>query len=107
MEFNAHEMPNTARQYWELARLVGIDEKDHMKATRALANKIRELGKQVGFPQNMQEAGVTKEKFDEGIEKLVEYAMMDSSITMTPRPIELAQIRKIYEYMFEGKEVDF
>ncbi|MHA2423957.1 MAG: iron-containing alcohol dehydrogenase [Candidatus Thorarchaeota archaeon] len=107
MEFNAHEMPETALHYWELARLVGIDEKDHMKATHALANKIRELGKQVGFPQNLQEAGVTKEKFDESLEKLVEYAMMDSSITMTPRSIELAEIRKIYEYMFEGKEVDF
>ncbi|MDF1540076.1 MAG: iron-containing alcohol dehydrogenase [Candidatus Thorarchaeota archaeon] len=107
MEFNAHDEPDTAKHYWELAQLVGIHESDHMKATRAFANKIRELGKQIGFPQNFQEAGVTRKKFDESIDKLVEYAMMDSSITMTPRPIEAAEIRKIYECMFEGKEVDF
>ncbi|MFW9848576.1 MAG: iron-containing alcohol dehydrogenase [Candidatus Thorarchaeota archaeon] len=107
MEFNALDMPDTAQQYWELSRLVGIEEKDHMKATRALSKKIRELGQQVGFPQNLQEAGITKEKFEESLDKLVEYAMMDTSITMTPRPIEAAEIRKIYEYMFDGKEVDF
>ncbi|MCK5151303.1 MAG: iron-containing alcohol dehydrogenase [Candidatus Thorarchaeota archaeon] len=107
MEFSAHGMPDTARQYWELSRLVGIQEEDHMKATRALAKKIRELGKQIGFPQNFQEAGITREKFDESLDQLVEYAMMDSSITMTPRPIEAAEIRKIYEYMFDAKEVDF
>lgn len=107
IEFNAHDMPETAKQYWELAQLIGIHNADHMKATRTFAKKIRELGKQVGFPQNFKDAGVTKEAFNESIEKLVEYAMMDSSITMTPRPISEAEIRRIYEYMFEGKEVDF
>jgi len=107
MEFNAHGMPDTAKHYWELAQLLGIHETDHMKATRALAKKIRELGKQIGFPQTFQEAGVTQQMFEMSLEKLVEYAMMDSSITMTPRPIEAAEIRKVYECMFEGKEVDF
>ncbi|MFW9908562.1 MAG: iron-containing alcohol dehydrogenase [Candidatus Thorarchaeota archaeon] len=107
IEFNASGMPDTAKHYWELARLIGINEEDHLKATRAFTRKIRELGKQVGFPQTLAEAGVTRKKLDKTIEQLVEFAMMDSSITMTPRPIEAADIRKIYQYMFDGKEVDF
>ncbi len=107
IEFNAHDNPESAKHYWELGRLIGIEEKEHEKGARLFATKIRELQDRVGFPKSLKEAGIAKGDFDEGLEKLVDFAMMDSSITMTPRPIESADIKKIYEYMYEGKHVDF
>ncbi len=107
IEFNAHDNPESAKHYWELSRLIGINEKEHEKAARLFARRIRELQDQVEFPKSFKDAGIEKTKFDEGLEKLVDFAMMDSSITMTPRSIEAAEIKKIYEYMYEGKEIDF
>ncbi len=107
IEFNAYENPESEKQYWELGRLIGVDEENHSKASRLFARRIRELQDQVEFPRSLKAAGIKKEAFEDGLEKLVDFAMMDSSITMTPRPIEAAEIRKIYEYMYEGKEIDF
>ncbi|MHA1929179.1 MAG: iron-containing alcohol dehydrogenase [Candidatus Thorarchaeota archaeon] len=107
IEYISRDNPEPSKHYWELAKFIGIDEKDHEKAARAFADRIRDFQKQFGFPQNLQEAGVFKEDFGKSIEKLVEYTMMDSSITMTPRDIDSAGIRKIFEYMLEGKQIDF
>ena len=107
IEYICKDNPEASKLYWQLARFIGIDETDHGKAALAFAQKIRELHKQLDFPQSLQEAGVSKDAFEKGLDKLVEFAMMDSSITMTPRDIDSAGIRKIYEYMFEGKHIDF
>jgi alcohol dehydrogenase class IV len=107
IEYNAHDTPDAAKQYSELARIVGIEEKDDEKAARKFAVKIRELQKTVGAPTSFKEAGMSKEDFDNGLEKLVEFTMMDTSITMNPRFIDSMTIRRVYEYMYEGKPIDF
>jgi len=107
IEFISHNNPTPSAQYAELAALVGIQDPDPEKTARAFAAKIRELQKAVGFPTSLKAAKVTKKDFDKGLDKLVEFAMMDSSITMTPRDILSDGIKKIYEYMFQGKPVDF
>ncbi|NWF94770.1 MAG: iron-containing alcohol dehydrogenase [Candidatus Thorarchaeota archaeon] len=107
IEYNSAENEATARLYQELGRLVGVLEPDPFKAARAFAAKVRELQKMTGFPRSLKEAGVKRTDFDKGLDKLVEYAMMDSSITMNPRDIQSAGIRRLYDAMFEGRPIDF
>jgi len=107
IEFNCTESEETAAQYSELAGLLGIKEKDNVKTSMKFAVAIRELMTKVGSPTSFKEAGVKKKDFDDGLEKLVEFAMMDSSLTMNPRNTDSNEIRKLYKYMFEGKVVDF
>ena len=47
------------------------------------------------------------EQFEKGLDKVVEFTMMDSSITMNPRDIDSQTIERVYKYMFEGKPIDF
>ncbi len=107
IEFNCTESEEAASQYSELAGLLGIKEKDNVKTSMKFATAIRELMTKVGSPTSFKEAGVKKKDFDDGLEKLVEFAMMDSSLTMNPRNTDSNEIRKLYKYMFEGKIVDF
>ncbi|MHA1136646.1 MAG: iron-containing alcohol dehydrogenase [Candidatus Thorarchaeota archaeon] len=107
IEFNCTESEEAAAQYSELAGLIGINEKDNVKTSMKFAAAIRELMVKIGSPTSFKEAGVKKKDFDGGLEKLVEFAMMDSSLTMNPRNTDSNEIRKIYEYMFEGKIIDF
>jgi alcohol dehydrogenase class IV len=107
IEYNIKDSPETMESYAELASLVGIQEKDEIKAAKAFAEKIRDLQSQIGIPLNLKDAGVTKEDFDKGIGRLVQFAMMDASITMNPRNIDSVTIRKMYEYMFDGKSINF
>jgi alcohol dehydrogenase class IV len=107
IEFIARDNPEPAKHYWELSQLIGVDNDDHEGAAMEFAERIRGLQKDTDFPLNLKDAGVSKKDFDSGLEQLVEYAMMDTSLTMTPKSIQSADIRKLYKYMFEGKTVDF
>jgi len=107
IEYNCKDKPETAKLYAELAALVGIKKADPELAARAFAKKIRQLQASVGFPTSLKKAGVSEKDFNDGLDKLVQYAMMDSSITMNPRDIDSGGIRKMYEYMYSGTPVDF
>ena len=71
------------------------------------AKAIRDFMKKVGCPTSFKEAGVKKKDFTAGLEKMVEFAMMDTSLTMNPRNTDSEEIRMLYQYMFEGKTIDF
>jgi len=107
VEFAAHDNPETAAHIAALGASVGVYEEEHEAAARAFANRIRDLQKRIGFPASMRDAGVPREKFEESLEQLVDYAMMDTSITMTPRDVEAEDIRRIYECMYAGTRVGF
>jgi alcohol dehydrogenase class IV len=107
IEFNCQDNEEAASQYSELAAILGIKGTNDAKTSMKLAAAVRDLMKKVGSPASFKEAGVKKKDFKDGLEKLVEFAMMDSSLTMNPRNTDSNEIRKLYEYMFEGKIVDF
>ncbi len=107
IEFNQRECDEAAINYQELASLIGIHEDNPSKAALKFSKRVRELMKEVGAPSRLKDAGLSKKEFDEKLEQLVEFTMMDSSITMNPRFIDSEGIKKVYTYMYEGKEIDF
>ncbi len=107
IEYNATQGEDTARHYWELASFIGIHEKDYVKAARAFAVRIRDLQREVEAPISIKEAGVSEKDFQDGLEKIIEFTMMDSSITMNPRDIDSDGLKQFYQYMFEGRPIDF
>jgi len=107
IEYNCTASPEAAMYYSELAALVGIRIKNHVKASMAFALKIRDLMTEIGAPQSFKKAGIKKKQLKDGMEKLVKFTMMDSSITMNPRDVGSDTIEKIYDYMWTGKPIDF
>ncbi|TXT54392.1 MAG: hypothetical protein BAJATHORv1_70092 [Candidatus Thorarchaeota archaeon] len=107
IEFNIHDNPDVALLYQELGRQIGISEDDPIKAALEFANRIRELQNTIDAPKSFTEAGVSKKDFDSGLVELVEFTMMDASITMNARDISEEEVKKMYSYIFEGKSVDF
>ena len=107
IEYNSFESQEITEMYAELASFVGIQKKKDRDAALALAGKVRELQDEIGAPTSLKDAGVDRAELDEGLDKLVEFTMMDSSITMNPRDIGSEGIRRMYSYMYEGKSIDF
>ena len=107
IEFNCIDNEDAAKQYSVLAGIIGIKGKDDKDTSMKFAAAIRELMTTIGSPQSFKEAGVKKKDSTAGLEKMVEFAMMDTSLTMNPRNTDSDEIRKIYKYMFDGKIIDF
>ena len=106
IEYNLVEV-EAARHYQELAALVGISYKNPKRAAMEFASKIRELMKEIGAPISLKKAGIAKTDFTKKMDKLIEFTMMDSSITMNPRFVDSEGLKKIYKYMYTGKVIDF
>ena len=107
IEFNCRENEECAAHYSELAALLGIKESDDVKTSMKFAAAIKELMDKVESPRTFAQAGVKRADFKKALDKMVDFAMMDSSITMNPRSIVSSEIHKMYEYMFDGKVIDF
>jgi alcohol dehydrogenase class IV len=109
IEFNCRGKENeeAAKQYSELARLIGIPGKRPETVAMKFAGAIRELMIKIGSPQSFKEAGIKKKDFNAALENMVEFAMMDTSLTMNPRNTDSEEIRKLYKYMYDGKVIDF
>ncbi len=107
IEFNCIDNEDAAKYYSELARIIGVSGKNDKDTSMKFAAAIRELMAKIGSPQSFKEAGVKKKDFTAGLENMVEFAMMDTSLTMNPRNTDSDEIRKIYQYMFDGKIIDF
>ncbi|MFW9806702.1 MAG: iron-containing alcohol dehydrogenase [Candidatus Thorarchaeota archaeon] len=107
IEFNCLDSEDASKQYSELARLIGINGKAGKTTALKFASAIRELMVKIGCPTSFKEAGIKKKDFKAGLEKMVEFAMMDTSLTMNPRNADSEEIRKIYTYMFDGRSIDF
>jgi len=107
VEFNCIDNEDAAKQYSELAGMIGISGNDDKTTSMKFAGAIRELMTKIGSPQSFKEARIKKKDFTAGLEKMVEFAMMDTSLTMNPRNIDSEEIRKMYHYMFDGTIIDF
>jgi alcohol dehydrogenase class IV len=107
IEFNINEGDEAAKNYAELARLIGVTLKNQKRAARKFAVMVRELMEEVGSPTSFKGAGVKKRDFKANLDKLVDFSMQDAAITMNPRNFESSTIRKIYEYMYDGTPIDF
>ncbi|MGQ4875091.1 MAG: iron-containing alcohol dehydrogenase [Promethearchaeia archaeon] len=82
-------------------------DEDNKKAAEIVIEKIKELQKEVGFPSKLSETGITKEQMEEKMDVLINLCFQSSSSVMSPRSASGDDFRKLFEYAFEGKDIDF
>ncbi|RLC77425.1 MAG: NAD-dependent alcohol dehydrogenase [Chloroflexi bacterium] len=94
-------------RYREIARFLDIPFEDEHDAAFKLAEKVRELARQVDEPVSIAEAGVNSEKFKAALGKLVENANMDACTATSVRIPSDEEMEKLFRYAYEGRRVDF
>ncbi|MHA1240660.1 MAG: iron-containing alcohol dehydrogenase [Promethearchaeota archaeon] len=106
---NDPEKDNAVKIYAKLAKQLGWvswSEGDK-NAADVVIDKLVELQKEVNFPSSLKETGVSKEDFHKDLEGLVNLCYQDASSVLTPRSTSGEEFRKLYEYAYEGKDIDF
>lgn len=95
--------------YVKLAKQLGWanwDDSDE-DAIASIVDKIKELQNKLDFPTKFADTEVSKEEMEDNLDKLVELSFQDPTCTMAPRSPNGDQIKEIYRYAYEGKDVDF
>ncbi len=76
-------------------------------SAKIVINKIKELQKIVDFPMNLKQIGIPKDKFDENLDIIVDLCLQSGCTTMSPRVPGVEDFKKILQYAYEGKDIDF
>jgi len=106
---NDPESDGAIKIYAKLAKQLGWApwSEDDKKAANIVVEKLDELSREVNFPKSLKETGVSKEDFEKGVDTLVTLCYQDASSVLTPRATSGDQFKKLFEYAYEGKDVDF
>lgn len=104
IQFNAKV---AAADYADLAKRLGLKGETTDELVAALIQAVKDLRASMGMPGSLKEFGVTEEKFRSNIDEVAELAVGDPCTGTNPREISVAEMKKLFEYAYEGKEVDF
>ena len=107
IQFNAGGEAPT--RYAEVARFLGLPAADEREGAASLVAAIRDLERQVGQPLSIREAlpDLAPADFAAKLDKLVDNTEMDATIVASARPVTTADTRRLFEYAYVGKNVDF
>jgi len=112
LQYNLND-PNEANQ---TAQILGKFAKqlgwakwtdDDKESAIVILNKVKELQKKVKVPMKIQDTGILKEDFDKQIDLMVDLCLQSGCTTMSPRVPGVEDFKKLYQYAYEGKSIDF
>lgn len=106
---NDPENKEAIKIYAKLSKQLGWVkwDEDDKKAAFKVIEKIKELQKEVNFPQSLKETGIKREELDKDLDTLLDLCYQDASAVLTPRSPSPDQFKEIYKYAYEGKDIDF
>ncbi|MFX1505779.1 MAG: iron-containing alcohol dehydrogenase, partial [Promethearchaeota archaeon] len=91
----------------ELARLGGLSGDSDEELSNKLIEAFKALLIKLELPLSLKDMKVPREEYEANLESLIDYALNDSGTLSNPRPLDYEDFVKIFEYAYEGKELDF
>lgn len=104
MQFNSKKVGNL---YAEIAKSLGIEGNSENETVELLVDKLESLMKEIEEPASIKDLGIKKKDFEERFEELVNKAVTDYCTPMNPRKVSKEDCQNLYEYAYEGKDIDF
>lgn len=106
---NPDKDDKTVKIYSKMAKQLGWAKWDDEDITAAhlVIEKLKALIREVGFPEKIQDLGISRDDLDKNLNTLVNLCFQDASGSMCPRLPSKAEFENIYKYAFEGKDIDF
>ena len=94
-------------QHLLTCKALGIDAEDAKDGLIKLVTRVRSFLNELGVPLNLRDMGIPREDFESKFDKLVKYAHGDIHCFLTPRPITAAQCAQVFQYAYDGRDIDF
>ncbi len=99
--------PDGGTRYLELSRFVGLSAENEKHAAAVLAAKIRELEEILHQPLCIADLGIDHSSLEAEMDQLIENALNDTQTIMSTRIPDDHELRMLFQYAYEGKNIDF
>ncbi len=90
-----------------ICKALDIPAKDAEEGLVKLVARVRSFLTRLGSPLTLQEMGIPRKDFEARLDTLIKYAHEDVDTYLSPRPITAAQCGKIFQYAYDGRDIDF
>ncbi|KAF1305038.1 bifunctional acetaldehyde-CoA/alcohol dehydrogenase [Enterococcus sp. JM9B] len=90
-----YEVYRGQKDYADIARALGLKGNNDGELVEALCDKIDALAKKLEVDPRLSANGVTREQFDQSVDKLVDLIYNDQCTSANPRQPSLSEIRQL------------
>jgi alcohol dehydrogenase class IV len=94
-------------RYHDLAYVLGLPAHDEKESAASLVQAIRNLEQVVNQPASIRDLEITRDTFDHALPELIAKAEIDTELITSPRLPNAAELRRLFEYAYEGRSIDF
>ncbi len=94
-------------RYADIARALSLRVDDELSGAASLVTAIRDLERQLQQPLTVRELGVDQTAFEQALPELVIRAETDTQIATSQRIPDSAELRRLFDYAYDGRTVDF
>jgi alcohol dehydrogenase class IV len=106
IQFNAFNKEQT--RYHEIAAFLGLPAATPQEGTASLVEAIFGLARKIDQPCSIQEAvDISFAELERDLDRLVEYAETDTQIITAVRMPSTDDVRKLFLYSYQGKNIDW
>ncbi len=88
-------------------RALNIQARDAEDGLVKLVSRVRSFLSSLEVPLALKDWGIPRGDWEAKIERLVKYAYEDVDCYLSPRPITAAQCAKVFQYAYDGRDIDF
>ncbi|ADK14909.1 MULTISPECIES: iron-containing alcohol dehydrogenase [Clostridium] len=96
-----------APRYAEIARSLKLPGNTDDELVDSLTNMIKDMNKSMDIPLTLKDYGVDEKEFKDSEDFIAHNAVLDACTGSNPRSINDTEMKKLLEYIYYGKKVDF
>ncbi|WP_278683169.1 iron-containing alcohol dehydrogenase [Paraclostridium bifermentans] len=93
--------------YADVARRLGVAGSTDDELVESLVNLIKDLRNKMGMDNSLKEFGISEEMFRENLESIAETSVADPCTGTNPREISVEEMKKLFEAVYYGEDVNF
>lgn len=94
-------------RYAKIAKQISLAGNTNEELVDSLINLVKELNKKMQIPTTLKEYGIHEQEFKNKVDLISERAIGDACTGSNPRQLNKDEMKKIFECVYYGTEVDF
>lgn len=104
IQFNAK---TAGEAYADIAKRLGLSGTTTEERVESLIQLVKNFRVAMNMPSTLKEFGVSEELFQANLDKVSEGAVADACTGTNPREISVAEMKRLFESVYYGTEVNF
>jgi hypothetical protein len=90
-----------------ICKALNIRAKDAADGLAGLVGRVRSFLADLGVPLTLKDMGISRGDFEGNLSRLIEFAHGDIDCYLSPRPITAVQCGQVFQYAYDGRDIDF